>query len=266
MTMIAQRTPIIVGNWKMNLSLTEAGELARAVVSSLTELEQTEKMSAEVGIAPSPPFLGAVIEATRGSDVGVSAQHMSHHRSGAYTGESSASQLSDIGCRYVILGHSERRQYYGETDEQVGMAARAAHDAGLTPILCVGETLAEREAGNTLDTVLTQVTSAFKHLSADEATRSVCAYEPVWAIGTGLTATPAQAQEVHRAIRDHLAELYSEQVASRVRLQYGGSVKPANAEGLMAQEDIDGALVGGASLTANSFQAIINAAARLSGS
>ena len=261
--MITQRIPIIVGNWKMNLSLIEAGELARAVVASLTELEQTENVNVDVGVAPSPPFLGAVIEATWGSAVGVSAQHMSHHRSGAYTGESSASQLSDIGCRYVILGHSERRQYFGETDEHVGGAARIAHDVGLTPILCVGETLAERDAGNTLNIVLAQVKAAFKHLSAEEATRSVCAYEPVWAIGTGRTATPDQAQEVHRAIRNYLAELYGEQVASRVRLQYGGSVKPTNAEGLMAQEDIDGALVGGASLTANSFQAIINAAARI---
>ena len=264
--MTEQRTPIIVGNWKMNLSLTEAGELARAVVTGLTELEQAENSRVEVGVAPSPPFLGAIIEATRGSAVGVSAQHMSHHRSGAYTGESSSSQLADIGCRYVILGHSERRQYYGETSEQVGIAARAAHDASLTPILCVGETLAERDAGETLNVVLAQVTGAFQPLSAEEATRSVCAYEPVWAIGTGRTATPEQAQEVHRAIRDHLAELYSEQVASRVRLQYGGSVKPGNAEGLMAQEDIDGALVGGASLTAISFQAIINVAARTSGS
>lgn len=258
----SSRTPIIVGNWKMNLSLTEAVELARSVVAQLNNVSQAGL--AEVGIAPSPPFLGAVIEATRGSAVGVSAQHMSHQRSGAYTGESSASQLTDIGCRYVILGHSERRQYYAETDAQVGLAARAAHDADLTPILCVGETLAERESGETLAVVLRQVKSALEHLSAEEAARSVCAYEPVWAIGTGRTATPEQAQEVHKAIRDYIAELYSEQVASRVRLQYGGSVKPENAVGLMAQEDIDGALVGGASLKADSFQAIITAAANLS--
>lgn len=241
----------------MNLSLTEASELGRGLVEKLSQYPEIE---VEVGVAPSTPYLGLVIEKTRGSAIGVAAQHMSHHLSGAYTGESSVGQLSDLGCRYVILGHSERRQLFAATDEHVAQAARLAMDAGLTPIICVGETLEQREAGETLSVVLSQVSAGFSKLNEDEASRAVCAYEPVWAIGTGRVATPEQAQEVHHAIRRHLAELYREQVADRVRLQYGGSVKPENAEGLMAQEDIDGALVGGASLNADSFHAIITAA------
>ena len=255
-----QRRPVVVGNWKMNLSLTEAIELARALLDqSASSADHTS--SVEIGIAPSPPYLYPVIQQVEGSSIGVAAQHMSHHQSGAFTGESAPSQLNDIGCRYVILGHSERRQYYNETDEKVSLAARAAHDADLTPILCVGESLTEREAGETLEVVLRQVKAAFSQLSAEEAASTICAYEPVWAIGTGLTATPEQAQEVHHSIRKYLTELYSEQVADRVRLQYGGSVKPGNALGLMSQPDIDGALVGGASLSADSFLAIINATA-----
>ena len=255
-----KRQAVVVGNWKMNLSLTEATELASAL------LEQSEKSVeeriVEVGVAPSTPYLSKIISILDGSDIGVAAQHMSHHRSGAFTGESAASQLADIGCRYVLLGHSERRQYYSETDENVALAARAAHDLGLTPIVCVGETLEQRDQGNTLAVVLHQVKEGLSKLSPNEVMNSILAYEPVWAIGTGRTATPAQAQEVHEAIREYIAQLYSEQVADCVRLQYGGSVKPENAEGLMAQADIDGALVGGASLKALSFQAIINAAAR----
>ena len=254
-----KRQAVVVGNWKMNLSLTEATELARTL---LDQAEQTsvEERFVEVGVAPSTPYLSSVISILAGSDLGVAAQHMSHHRSGAYTGESSASQLADIGCRYVLLGHSERRQYYGETDEQVSSAARAAHDLGLTPIVCIGETLEQRDQGNTLSVVLNQLTVALNQLSAQEVMNTICAYEPVWAIGTGRTATPAQAQEVHEAIRQHILQLYSEQVADCVRLQYGGSVKSENAMGLMTQKDIDGALVGGASLKADSFLAIINAA------
>lgn len=255
-----QRRPVVVGNWKMNLSLTEAIELARALIDQGQEATEHET-STEVGIAPSTPYLSSVIQHVEGSGVGVAAQHMSQHLSGAFTGESSPSQLADIGCRYVILGHSERRQYYFETDENVSLAARVAHDTGLTPILCVGETLVERQSEKTLEVVLRQVKAAFSLLSPEEAARSICAYEPVWAIGTGLTATPEQAQEVHKSIREYLKELYSEQVADRVRLQYGGSVKPENALGLMSQPDIDGALVGGASLNAESFIAIINIAA-----
>jgi triosephosphate isomerase (TIM) len=257
--MTFKRRPVVVGNWKMNLSLTEATELARSLLTH--EGTPTPKEGVvEVGVAPSTPFLGAVIAVLEGSEIDVSAQHMSHHRSGAHTGESAPNQLADLGCRYVILGHSERRQLYHETDQQVSLAARAAHDVGLIPILCIGETLDQRDQGDTLNVVLKQLSAAFSQLTADEAIRSICAYEPVWAIGTGRTATPAQAQEVHSAIRQHLSELYGEQVADRVRLQYGGSVKPTNAEGLMSQPDIDGALIGGASLNAVSFQAIINIA------
>lgn len=256
--MSMRRTPIVIGNWKMNLSLTDAAELSRAIMETLSE--GLPASAVEVGVAPSPPYLGLVTDVLSGSEVGVGAQHMSHHISGAYTGESSAGQLADIGCRYALLGHSERRQHFGATDEHVAEAARLAHDSGLTPVICVGETLTQRDAGETLSVVLNQVSVAFSKLSPEEASHSICAYEPVWAIGTGRVATPEQAQEVHAAIRNQLAELFSEQVAEKVRLQYGGSVKPENAEGLMAQKDIDGALVGGASLNASSFHAIIQAA------
>jgi triosephosphate isomerase len=183
---------------------------------------------------------------------------MYHQAQGAFTGESSPAQLADLGCRYIIIGHSERRQIFNETDQEVSHKARAAHDHDLTPILCVGETLSEREAGQTLSRVLSQVDAAFSELSASEAIASICAYEPVWAIGTGRTATPDQAQEVHRAIRKRLAHRFSSEVADQIRLQYGGSVKPANAKALMSQTDIDGALVGGASLTAPSFLNILS--------
>lgn len=247
------RRPIIVGNWKMNLSLSEARELARAVA-------QGAPTDLEVGVAPSAPYLSALSEILEGNTVGLSAQEMHHKPSGAFTGASSPTQLRDVGCRYVIIGHSERRQLFGETNEGVALKARAAHDHGLTPILCVGETLAEREAGQTLSVVLGQLTAALSQLSPQEVSASVIAYEPVWAIGTGVTASPEQAQEVHAALRAHLEQLTSLAVAQEVRLQYGGSVKPGNVAELMACEDIDGALVGGASLKAESFLALLNAA------
>ena len=252
--MSIKRKPVVVGNWKMNLTLSEATSLAHELSELLEEVAESK---VEVGFAPSTPYLSVIAAICDESPIGISAQHMSAHLSGAHTGESSAQQLLDVGCQYVILGHSERRQTYGESDEQIAKCARVAHDTGLTPILCVGETLEQREADQTLEVVLRQVSSAFSQLSADEAVKSICAYEPVWAIGTGRTASPQQAQEVHAAIRKHLAELYSEAIADSVRLQYGGSVKPENAEGLMSQPDIDGALVGGASLKVNSFNSIV---------
>lgn len=245
------RTPVIVGNWKMNLSLDEAQTLARELANGLPN-------GIEAGVAPSAPYLGAVASVLKGTALGLSAQNMHWETKGAYTGECSPLQLVEIGCRYVILGHSERRQFFGETDENVGKKARSAHDYGLTPILCVGETLEEREAGLTLQRVLTQVDAAFSPLSSEEAIASICAYEPVWAIGTGRTATPAQAQDVHFAIRTRLSELFSPEVAQQIRLQYGGSVKPANAAALLSEPDIDGALVGGASLKSESFLSILS--------
>ena len=244
------RKSVIVGNWKMNLSLSDAVALAKAVAD-------VAPSQVDVGVAPSPVYIPAVAEALRGSAVGLSAQNMCAEPKGAFTGESSPTQLLEFGCSYVILGHSERRQLFSETDEAVANKARAAHDHGLTPILCVGETLEERESGRTLQVVLRQVEIAFSKLSATEAVKSVCAYEPVWAIGTGKTATPAQAQEVHRAIREALVRCYDESTANQIRIQYGGSVKSSNAAELIAMHDIDGCLVGGASLHAESFVEII---------
>jgi len=250
---MSQRSPIIVGNWKMNLSLEEAISLAQAIASNAPH-------GVEVGVAPSAPYLGAISLALKGSGVGLSAQEMHSEAQGAFTGESSPAQLADVGCRYVIIGHSERRQLFGETDQGVAKKARAAHDHQLTPILCIGETLAEREAGQTLQVVTRQLDAALSQLSPQEVASSVIAYEPVWAIGTGKTATPTQAQEVHRALRERISTLVSTEVANVVRLQYGGSVKPSNVSDLMSQADIDGALVGGASLKADSFIELLNSA------
>jgi len=252
---MSARLPVVVGNWKMHLSLDEAVTLARDVA-------ERAPGGVEVGVAPSAPYLGAVAQALRGSRVGLSAQDTHWEAAGAFTGEASPAQLKGVGCRYVIIGHSERRQLFGETDAGVAKKARAAHDHGLTPILCVGETLAEREAGRTLAVTLGQLDAAFSALRPEEAAASICAYEPVWAIGTGRTATPEQAQEVHRAIRARLAERFGAGVAAQVRLQYGGSVKADNAAALMAQPDIDGALVGGASLKAAGFLDILRAASQ----
>jgi triosephosphate isomerase (TIM) len=245
------RTFVIVGNWKMNLGLSEATALAR-------EIAQGAPRTVEVGIAPSAPYLSAVGLALAGSSVGLSAQNMHSEVKGAFTGECSPAQLTEVGCRYVILGHSERRQLFHETDEGVSRKARSAHDHDLTPIICVGETLAERESGQTLYRVLKQVDIALSDLSLEEVQSSILAYEPVWAIGTGKTASPAQAQDVHAAIRQRIAQRFSQTVADRVRLQYGGSVKPSNAKDLMGEPDIDGALIGGASLSAHSLLDIIS--------
>lgn len=246
-----QRTPVIVGNWKMNLSLEQAISLAQEIAYHVPQ-------GVEAGVAPPTAYLFAIAQKVQGSQLGIGAQHMYYQAKGAFTGENSPAHLADIGCRYIIIGHSERRQLFHETDQEVSNKARAAHDHDLTPILCVGETLSEREAGQTLSRVLSQVDAAFSELSANEAVASICAYEPVWAIGTGKTATPEQAQEVHYAIRERLAQRFGSEVASQIRLQYGGSVKPENAKSLMSQADIDGALVGGASLTASSFINILS--------
>jgi triosephosphate isomerase (TIM) len=250
------RKPIIAGNWKMNKTPAEAADLARALVGDLAGIAEVDRVLC-------PPFvaLPAVAEALKGSPLGLGAQNMYWKDSGAFTGEVSPVMLKGW-CQYVILGHSERRQYFGETDETVNLKVKAALSHGLTPIICVGEVLAERKADETTAVVTRQTKGAYAGLSAEEALKTVIAYEPVWAIGTGLAATPEQANAVCHQIRTVMGELYSPEVAAAIRIQYGGSVTAANAAELMAQPDIDGALVGGASLKPAEFVAIVKAAAK----
>ena len=220
--------------------------------------EGVEKV--EVGACPPFVYLLPVAEALSGSNVALGAQNMYFEAKGAFTGEISAQMLMDVGCRYAIVGHSERRQYFGETDETVNKRLLAALDAGLTPIVCIGETLAQRDADETEAVVTRQIQQGLDGLTSEQASSLVIAYEPVWAIGTGRTATAGQAQEVHTFIRQRLADKFGPDPAGQVRIQYGGSVKPGNAAELLSQPDIDGALVGGASLQADSFGAIMRAA------
>jgi triosephosphate isomerase len=247
------RRYLIAGNWKMFKTVSEGIALVDAIRSGLA------KQPMEVDVLVAPPFtaLHAVAEALSGSGIALGAQNMHWEREGAFTGEVSPAMLKDVGCTHAILGHSERRQLFGETDEGVGRKARAALDNGLTPILCVGETLAERESSRTLEVVERQTERALRDVTPDEAARIVVAYEPVWAIGTGLAATPEQAQDVHAFIRQLVSRSHGEPVAAALRILYGGSVKPANAATLMAKPDIDGALVGGACLEADSFLKVI---------
>jgi triosephosphate isomerase (TIM) len=211
----------------------------------------------EVAVCPPSVYLHDIGAALRGSSIGLGAQNMYHEAEGAFTGEVSGPMLRDLGCRYVILGHSERRQFFGDTDSTVNHKTIAALKHGLTPIVCVGESLSEREAGQTAKVVETQVRGSLAGLSVEQGAKLVIAYEPVWAIGTGKTATPGQAEEVHAQIRGLLTELFGASVSNSVRIQYGGSVKPDNAAELMSQPNIDGALVGGASLKPDSFAAIV---------
>ncbi|MCA9538028.1 MAG: triose-phosphate isomerase [Myxococcales bacterium] len=236
----------------MHLTVAEGLALATAVRDRCARLRDVD-----VVLGPPATALWAIARRVEDSSIAVAAQNCHWEPKGAFTGELSPPQLAEVGCAYVIVGHSERRQLFGETDEGVGRKARALHDHGLVPIICVGETLAEREAGTTLKVVERQLIAALAALSNDEIARSVIAYEPVWAIGTGRTATPAQAQEVHAALRRLLVARAGEAVAEKTRIQYGGSVKPDNIRALMAQADIDGALVGGASLDATSFARIV---------
>jgi triosephosphate isomerase (TIM) len=247
-----ERRLIIAGNWKMNKTVAEALALVRDLKTDLANI-------AEVDIVVCPPFtaLCEVSKAVRDSHIRLGAQDMSEHNPGAYTGEIAAEMLKDLNVRYVILGHSERRQYQKESDELISRKARAAHAAALHPIVCVGETLAEREAGRMEKVLDTEVRGSLAGLSKEQMLETIIAYEPVWAIGTGKTATTAQAQEAHVFIRGLLVKLYDEATARRVRIQYGGSVKPSNARELMSQPDVDGALVGGASLEAQSFAEIV---------
>ncbi len=250
------RKPFIAGNWKMNTTRDQAVALAQAVA------RQVENAAAKVDVAVCPPFvyLEAVAGALAGSAVGLGAQNAYPKDSGAYTGEVSMGMLRDIGCQYVILGHSERRQLLGESDAFIFEKVQAALNAGLIPIVCVGEVLEDREAGRTHDVIRKQFEGSLAGLSAENMAQVVIAYEPVWAIGTGKVASPEQAEEVHLDLRKMLAERYNTEIAEQVRIQYGGSVKPDNAAQLLSQPNIDGALVGGASLKAEDFAAIVAAA------
>jgi triosephosphate isomerase (TIM) len=248
---VAKRRPIIVGNWKLHKSVAEAQELATAIKNMLGGLGDLE-----VGIAPPFTALHAVAKRLEGSKLLLAAQDCHSEDKGAFTGEVSAPLLADVGCTHVIVGHSERRQLFGDTDLWVNKKVKAVQRAGLTPIMCLGETLGERESGTTFAVVERQLRGGLEGVVPEAAAKVVVAYEPVWAIGTGKVATTAQAQEVHGFLRGKLRELYGE-LADVIRIQYGGSVKPDNVTGLMAQPDIDGALVGGASLDAESFIGIL---------
>jgi triosephosphate isomerase len=250
------RKKIIAANWKMNMTQAESAEFVHSLLLDIGDI-------LEVDVVIIPPFtaIAKVTEALgKAQNIKVGAQNMHWERSGPFTGEISAALLRDLFVRYVILGHSERRTLFGETDEIVNRKVRAAHEATLRPIVCVGETLGQRDAGQVEEVLSNQLRGSLADLSAKELQETIVAYEPVWAIGTGRNATPAQAQQAHAFIRQTLGEMTDQATADRIRIQYGGSVKPGNARDLMLQPDIDGALVGGASLEARSFSEIINAA------
>jgi triosephosphate isomerase len=246
------RKLVIAGNWKMHKTIGEAVALVRLLKRELANVK-----SADLIVCPPFTALKAVSDEIAGSNLRLGAQNLHWEKEGAFTGEISAAMLRDVFCQYVIIGHSERRQYFGETDASVNRKTQAALASQLKPIVCVGETLAQRDAGQVESVVTAQVKTGLAGLTPQQALDSIVAYEPVWAIGTGRNATPEQAQEVHALIRRTLAQMFDASTAAKVRIQYGGSVKPANAQALMAQPDIDGALVGGASLDAKSFAEIV---------
>ncbi|HJN81908.1 MAG: triose-phosphate isomerase [Verrucomicrobiota bacterium] len=247
-----ERKLFIAGNWKMNKTIAESLDLANGLIRELKDVTEVD-----IAICPTFTALAAVSEAVFDSNIRLGAQNMSQNGYGAHTGEIAAGMLKEFSVRYVILGHSERRQYQRESDELVAAKAKAAHEASLKPIVCVGEQLEDRESSRTEEVVGSQVRGSLTGLTADQMECTVVAYEPVWAIGTGKTATSAQAQEVHAFIRNLLGDIFDEDTARRVRIQYGGSVKPGNARELMTQPDVDGALVGGASLDVRNFSEII---------
>jgi triosephosphate isomerase len=249
------RRPLIAGNWKMHGGKAETLVLLSALKERLSRESLSDR---DVVVAPPFPSLETAAQLLNGSAIRLAAQNVHWEPRGAFTGEVSGLMLKEVGCSYVIIGHSERRQYFGETDEQVARKAKAVQQYGLIPIVCVGETLEEREHGATMTVIARQVREALQGQSRAAIATLVIAYEPVWAIGTGRTATPEQAQEVHAAIRGVLNEISDQPTAEAVRLLYGGSVKPDNIDGLMAQPDIDGALVGGASLQADAFARIVH--------
>ncbi|HOX38029.1 MAG TPA: triose-phosphate isomerase [Candidatus Brocadiia bacterium] len=249
------RKYFVAGNWKMNLTMGESAKLA-------ADLKAAIGGQSEVDVAVCPPFVyvPGVVEALKGSTIAVGAQNLYPAPGGAFTGEVSPKMIKDVGCRYVIIGHSERRHILGEKDEFINAKVKSALEAQLLPILCVGELLAERQSGRTQSVVSIQVEKGLAGLTEQDAAKITIAYEPVWAIGTGETATPAQAQEVHAYIRGLVKKLFGDSIADAMRIQYGGSVKPDNAAELMAQPDVDGSLVGGAALKAENFVPIVRAA------
>lgn len=251
------RRPFIAGNWKMNLGVEDAATLATALASACTSLRNVD-----IAVAPTEICLTTVLSALKDSGIHVASQNHYHAIKGAYTGEVSPVMLRQAGCAYALIGHSERRTLFGETNASVQKKVLAAFDAGLLPILCIGETLEEREAGNAESIVQEQLLTAIEGLNREQIAAITVAYEPVWAIGTGKTASPAEAQSMHAFIRNLLRERYPSFVANELRIQYGGSVKPHNAQELLSQPDIDGALVGGASLTVDSFVGILTAVSK----
>lgn len=251
------RKPIIAANWKMNVGPAEAA----AFIKDFLPLVKDVNGACDIVIVPPFVSLSAVSEGLKGNTaVGLGAQTVSEYNNGAYTGETSTSMLKELAVGYVVLGHSERRQYFGETDQIINTKLKKALADGLIPLFCIGETLEERDGGKLEEVLSRQVTKGMEGLSTEDAAKTVIAYEPVWAIGTGRTATSAQAQEAHAFIRSVLTNIFGQEVADKVRIQYGGSVKPENTAELMAQPDIDGALVGGASLNPGSFSGIVLAA------
>jgi triosephosphate isomerase len=246
------RKVIIAGNWKMNKTASEAKALVEELKGKVKDITSVE-------IVVCPPFtsLDAAVKAAAGSNVKVGAQNIHWAENGAFTGEISAQMLKETGVEYVIIGHSERRQYFGETDETVNKRLKAALAAGLKPMVCVGELLEDREGGNTEKVLFTQLEGGLSGISAEQMEQIVIAYEPVWAIGTGKTATPEMADETHCYIRQQLGDMFSQEVAEKIRIQYGGSMKADNAAALVAQPNIDGGLIGGASLKADSFADLI---------
>jgi triosephosphate isomerase len=247
------RPRVIAGNWKMYKTLADT----RAFFSAFAPLVAASK-HCDIVIAPPFTAISTAVEVAKNTSIAIAGQNVHWEKEGAFTGEISTSMLVEAGCRYVIIGHSERRQFFGETDETVAKKTKAALAAGLTPIVCVGELLAHRESGQTNQICKTQFVGGLSALTSEQFSRILVAYEPVWAIGTGRTATPEIAAEVHRFLRQCAAERFSSAHAAALRILYGGSVKPDNIQGLMAQEELDGALVGGASLDAKSFAAIVN--------
>ena len=246
------RKPYIAGNWKMNLTPSEAAKLATELAAALKGSDR------KVMVAPSFVSIPAVVNAVKGSNIIVAAQNVNDHKSGAFTGEVSTSQLADLGVKDVILGHSERRHIYGESNELINSKVLFALENGFDVVLCVGETLDERESGNLEKVLGDQVTIGLKGVAKEQMSHITIAYEPVWAIGTGKTATPEDADSTHKVIRKMIAGLYDESVAEDLIIQYGGSVNASNVKALMAKENIDGALVGGASLSVEKFLPIVN--------
>ena len=249
------RKPIVAGNWKMNKTSDESEALARGVVEAVAGVD-----GVDVVVCPTFTTLERVASVVNGTPVGLGAQNVYWEAEGAFTGEISTAMLLTCGCTHVILGHSERRQYFDETDATVNRRVKAALEAALSPIVCVGETLEERESDVTDDVIKAQVTGSLEGLSPEDVAKLVLAYEPVWAIGTGLTASPEQAEAVHALIRNVLADGFGKDVSEAVRIQYGGSVKPDNAAVLFSQPNIDGGLIGGAALDAESFAAVVKGA------